>query len=235
MTIELLHWEVRNEINKLQNNHKKYLTDIEVDSAINKGINDYINLFYYGHTDIAPIEGFEENRQRLDMFDTLIGCVTETSNTDDYCGYKRNKIDFNRLDFKSLISASVCSKCGITKVTEVAWNELDANLQDYHRQPSNRFKRILGTFKQDILYIYSESALTDVNITYLKKPNEVCIGTYPDLSNKDNDPTNLKEKVECNLPDCFHYLVIKLAVRNLQRIYEQNSIQLTSNAIERLT
>ena len=55
--------------------------------------------------------------------------------------------DFESFDFKSLISASVCSKCGITKVTEVAWNELDANLQDYHRQPSNRFKRILGTFK----------------------------------------------------------------------------------------
>ena len=49
MTIELLHWEVRNEINKLQNNHKKYLTDIEVDSAINKGINDYINLFYLSY------------------------------------------------------------------------------------------------------------------------------------------------------------------------------------------
>ena len=243
MTIEELHWNLELEYDKLSNSHHGRLTDPEKDRILNIAIHDYVEMFLHGTNPKKYNVGFEVNQQRIDMLDTLVVSYPEQPLltitqvvTDIY------SVDFSNtiLTYKSYQSASMTvDNCpDDIGITVEQHGDLNTVLNDFHRSPSKKWKRGVGTIRNNILYIYTKGEYIPkgLKLTFIKKPAEVILGTYAALPTPDEpNPTILLTKTECDLPSEYHDLVILLAVQNLQRIYEQPSIVLTNNKINEIT
>lgn len=72
MTIERLHQEIKFRWNKMNSNHKKDFFPELLDDAINKTIEDYVEIFYSGANPKHYNFGFEVNQQMIDMLRTLV-------------------------------------------------------------------------------------------------------------------------------------------------------------------
>lgn len=210
MLIEELHWGVRNQFNKLNNSHNRGLTDVEIDNALNKAQRRYLDLYYYG----SPTEGFENERRNLDMVSSLIKKESFTSTLKDVVRDKPK-------DYQSFIAGNfIQDECRII-INPEREMELNTVLNNYHRKPSNKFKRAIVTEDINKLYLYCEKeGKKDIVITYLKRPSDVRLGTYKDI--KDN---NLIPKMECEIPEQFQPLLIDIAVDYLNSIYNSQQKQ----------
>ena len=233
MKIEKLHWATRFEWDKLNNAHKRYLTDPEVDRVLNIAINDYVHMFVHGTNPQKYRLGFEVNQQRVDMLQTLVNNQNSLSVLDTNNGTYE-------FDLKILVPSYYSylpSECIVKNCTPKFTIELETHLNTlggYHVKPSKLWQRVIGRIRGNklVLHTNEEFEITSLNLTYISKPNEVCLGTYPELT--DLSGTN-KQKVECNLPDDYHNLVVTMAVQNLQRIFESPTEQFNSNKILNVT
>lgn len=232
MIIEKLHWNVRFEWDKLNNSHKRYLSDPEVDRVLNLAISDYVTMFTHG-TNIQKYRlGFEVNQQRLDMLQTLVISLKDLNVTKEDDIYIFNLESLSKPYFSYLPS-----NCKIKYCTPLFGIEMEKHLNSlgqYHTKPSKLWKRVIGRIRQNSLVLYTndEFEIETLNLNYIKKPNEVCLGTYPELT--DLGGAN-KGKVECDLPDDYHNLIVTIAVQNLQRIFESPTEQFSDKKILNLT
>lgn len=228
MIIEQLHSEVKRKWDMLGNNIRPNLTDLEIDVVLNTAIFIYIEYALYNKNPRNFNFGFETTQQRLDMIQTLVVAYPEQPEIDvQSLGegiYRINFLTDTVYPLKSLRKAMVYDpECkSYYAVYIYQHDDLDWKLKDYHYKPSQKWKRAAGALRNDSLYIYTagEFTITKAKITYIKKPNEVALGTYtihPTIQVP--FPSTIKPQTECDLPEDYHYLIVDLAVEELSRIY----------------
>lgn len=212
----------------LDNNVRPNLTDLQVDNVLNTAIFLYTEYALYNKNPRSFNFGFETSQQRLDMIKTLVVSYPEQEEiVPDDLGSGIYKVDLSvkpKYDLKSLRKARVTvPDCTDTyRVDIYQHDDLDWKLEDYHYGPSAKWKKAIGALRDNNLYIYTKDEFTvdKVRLTYIKKPAEVALGTYtihPTVENP--NPTTVKTKTECDLPEEYHYLLVDLAVEELSRIY----------------
>lgn len=242
MQIEKLHYLLELEWNKNSNAHRKGLTDLEKDMILNMSIFDYVEMFLHGINSKGFDIGFEVTTQMLDMLDTLV--VSYPEQPELYPAREEDglwMIDLSRLKytFKNYKTSWLFIE-GCELPFEVSLEQHgDRNnvLKSHHRKASRLWKHIPAFLRNNKLYLHTGDMVPDTfRITYIKKPAEVCIGTYQDIPTVENPNPPLKNKVECDLPEEYHYLLIRIAVQNLYRIYgEVQQDALIDKKISQLT
>lgn len=234
MTIEELHWALEFEYNKLSNNHFPAITDVEKDRVLRISTKDYFNMFAHGKNPKSlEIRGFEYDRQRIDMLTTLVKSYPdEPALTIVDLGANQYKVDLitTKYKFGSFVSAKVNVKDCAFKYTVEPKQHADLATNDYHQKSSRAFQKISSLERNKTLYFEAVDFVPlTLELTYLKEPAEVALGTYNSLYG------TLVPKVESDLPDFYHDLLILIAVQNLQRIYPIAHNVLSENKINNLT
>jgi len=223
MIIEQLHWEVDNEIDKLNNGHIYNITDPERDRLLNIVIKDFVEIFYNGTNPKQYRLGFEVNQQRIEMLESLIREKTLI----------RDSNSFTLPELSYVIDVDATDTCGQEMYVDIIKSSVNNN-SEYNSNPLIQqliLTRINGKLK--IKGNYPSNQLNRLVLTYLSKPNEVCLGTYEDISNIGS--SQLKNKVECNLSERYHYLLPIMAAQEFFRINGDQRYALNENKIQKVT
>ncbi len=227
MTIEELHFEVKRLFNKNNNKHRIGLTDLEIDQALNAGINDYVDTFASGVNRKNVDVGFEVNSRMLSMLDTLVLSYPEIP----IINFRNGRAQFPK-DFRLYVSSLITVKCDnkLIDIEPDIIQHAEYNSQDYHTNNSLKFRNIKAVIRNNSMYQdFPDSSL---KLTYIKQPKKVCIGTYgPSPTTERPNPVGNLPKVQTDLPENFHYLIPRFAVNELFRIYNlQSEFQLNQTS-----
>lgn len=227
MIISRMHYEIKFRWNKMNSNHKIDFPKEELDDAINKASDDYVEIFYSGNNSKEYKLGFEVTQQRVDMLSSLVipdQAISPTVVTAN----KLYKVDLSVLDpkYKHFIRGSVispgCSKA--IPITIVRHNDLDYKLRDENQKPNLKWNRCLGLFKTDGLYLYSDYVISNVFIEYVSVPVKVFSGGYDSLEYLAGDTSayNIASPiVDSNIPE--HDLLVDMTVQYLSRTLEDTN------------
>lgn len=227
INIDFLHFKLEQGYNKLSNNHQKYLTDVEKDEVLNTAIFEYLEIFIHGRNPKNFNIGFEVTQQRIDMLHTLVVSYPEFPKQeltllDDKIFY----YEFPQ-DYRSYRSARVFEvQCDIAYDVNIEQHgDLATTRRSFHRRTSKRFQYIIGTIRNNRLYLYPEDELTPskLELTYIKKPAKVCKGTYPSLENRNRDNPPLQLKQDCDLPEEYVDIIVSIAVQELARRFSDGN------------
>lgn len=241
MTIDRMRFEIKLRWNKINSNHKKDLPDPYLDDIINDAINEYVEMFYSGHNPKQFQVGFEITQQRIDMLSTLV--VPHESISATLVSPSIYKIRFSSLDpkYRHFLRGSIeVPNCeGVTIPIDIQrHNDLDRKLMDENTKPSLLWKRCLGAIKQDTVGVNPNSALflyvpeeivaatVTCDLEYLRKPVKVFSSGYDSLEFLKGDTTAYQSsdsKVDCDLPEDFHTVVVDIAVQMIARMLEDNN------------
>ena len=227
INIDFLHFKLEQGYNKLSNNHQKYLTDVEKDEVLNTAIFEYLEIFIHGRNPKNFNIGFEVTQQRIDMLHTLVVSYPEFPKQeltliDDKIFY----YEFPK-DYRSYRSARVFEVgCDIAYDVNIEQHgDLATARRSFHRKTSKRFQYIIGTIRNNRLYLYPEDELVpnELELTYIRKPTKVCKGTYPSLENRNvaNPPLMLKQ--DCDLPEEYVDIIVSIAVQELARRFSDGN------------
>ena len=227
INIDFLHFKLEQGYNKLSNNHQKYLTDVEKDEVLNTAIFEYLEIFIHGRNPKNFNIGFEVTQQRIDMLHTLVVSYPEFPKQeltliDDKIFY----YEFPK-DYRSYRSARVFEVgCDIAYDVNIEQHgDLATARRSFHRRTSKRFQYIIGTIRNNRLYLYPEDELTPskLELTYIRKPSKVCKGTYPSLENRNRDNPPLQLKQDCDLPEEYVDIIVSIAVQELARRFSDGN------------
>lgn len=230
MTIERLHQEFKFRWNKANSNHKKDFYSPVIDDIFNKASEDYVEIFYSGNNSKNYKFGFEVTQQRIDMLQSLI--VPESTQVATLVSVGRYRVNLNIFTpkYRHFLRAYVVPVECPTKripVTIVRLNDLDTKLADANTQPSLRWNRCLGSFKNNALELYTKDyTITQVKIEYLRNPVKVFYGGYDTLEFIKGDSTaynTASAQVQSDLPEQYHDLLVDMAVQYTARVLEDNN------------
>ena len=234
MIIEELHYHVDRQWNELGSNQYRKLSDLELDSVLNTAISEYEYMFVHGNNRRGYEIGFEVDRQMLDMVDTLVFSYPEQVSlnptvTEDVYIFDLTEVDH---PFSSFISGSLEIEDCNNEFTLIIHNHGDKQqvLKSAVSGPSKKWERAPGFLRSDKLYVHTNNlfAVEGLKLTYTKKPDKVCLGTYTEIPTVDDPNPPLKVKVECDLPESYHELLVKIAVQELQKIFKQHEAMTVS-------
>ena len=227
INIDFLHFKLEQGYNKLSNNHQKYLTDVEKDEVLNTAIFEYLEIFIHGRNPKNFNIGFEVTQQRIDMLHTLVVSYPEfpkqgLTPLEDKIFY----YEFPQ-DYRSYRSARVFeAECDIAYDVNIEQHgDLATTRRSFHRRTSKRFQYIIGTIRNNRLYLYAEDELSPskLELTYIRKPSKVCKGTYPSLENRNRDNPPFQLKQDCDLPEEYVDIIVSIAVQELARRFSDGN------------
>jgi len=242
MRVEDLHLKLDLEWNRQSNNHRKYLTDPEKDEILNKAIFEYVEMFLHGENKNLYDLGFEVTQQRIDMLQTLVRSFPEQP----FMKAEKLSNDIYQIDLtKTAVpckSAVACKftirDCDLQIIGD--WEqhqELFSGQINFHRKSSKKWQRAIIAQRNDKLYIYTDNEFIpeDCFLTYIKIPDQVCLGTYVAFENKDNVNAPNKPKSDTDLPDDYINVVVAIAVQELNRRYSNfNELSVSQQKIKEL-
>lgn len=239
MTIERIHQQIKFRLNKLNSNHKEDLPVEFIDDAINKVMLDYVEIFYSGNMTKPYKLGFEITQQRMDMLITLV--VPETNLTFsafDAGIYVANLPVLYRHFIRGHVIPEECNKK--IPITIVSHNDLDKKLRSINQQPSLKWDRCLGIFKNNQLFLYTGTyTLSDVLIEFIRTPINVFYGGYDSLEFIAGDttaPQNGDPKIDPIIPEDYHDLLVDMVVQYLASLIEDvNQYNFQKEKIQSLT
>ena len=188
---------------------------------------EYLEIFIHGRNPKNFNIGFEVTQQRIDMLHTLVVSYPEFPKQgltllDDKIFY----YEFPQ-DYRSYRSARVFENgCDIAYDVNIEQHgDLATTRRSFHRRTSKRFQYIIGTIRNNRLYLYPEDELSPskLELTYIRKPSKVCKGTYPSLENRNaaNPPFQLKQ--DCDLPEEYVDIIVSIAVQELARRFSDGN------------
>lgn len=231
MQVERLHYLLELQWNKLSNNQRTYLTDLEKDTYLNIAIRDYFEIFAHGRNPKGINLGLEVIQQRKDQLNTL---VREANITATLVSTNKYFIEFpDNYGTYSTCFAHIEGCTNTNRVNIAQHGDKDTVLNDFHRKPSAKWGRCVGFEINNGLHIYTDNQIVEsVDLIYWKQPDEVALGTYADVATPDNPNPSLLPRSNTDLPDKYEDLVVQLAIWNLSKVYNnQVSYQLTKDKI----
>jgi len=248
MDITQMHWEFKQRANKLDSNHKKDLSDAEIDALINDIQHLYIETYYSGNIYNRNKLGFESVQQRTDMLSTLVVGQPEqvkllpvlyNSDLEVY------EFDFDGLKYKykHLIRVYyIDPTCGKFNIKLEQHDDINLLLDDAFRGPSFQWRSLIATIKsssdidsESSLYVYTNGVIdisSGIYVEYIKEPVDVFLGTYDsiDYVNCINDGGNpascnvyyntTTDRVSSEIPENYHTLLIDMCVQEFARRLE---------------
>lgn len=223
MIIERLHLEILSRYNKLNANHHKKFSAHILDDAINKAQDDYVEIFYSGNNTKEYKLGFEITQQRMDMLRSL---VVRRTPTPTLISTNKYSVDLSTLTpkYKHYIRCTL-KQDGCNSVLDIVrLNDLDFKLADFNTKPSKLWGRSVGVFSDNKIIIYSDGAVTDIELEYLKIPRNVFFGTYDTVEYTAGDTTapntgDPKVTTEIDFPE----ILIDMTVQHLSRVIQDES------------
>ncbi len=227
INIDFLHFKLEQGYNKLSNNHQKYLTDVEKDEVLNTAIFEYLEIFIHGRNPKNFNIGFEVTQQRIDMLHTLVVSYPEFPKQG--LTLLEDKIFYYEFpqDYRSYRSARVFeAECDIAYDVNIEQHgDLATSRRSFHKRTSKRFQYIIGTIRNNRLYLYPEDELSPskLELTYIRKPSKVCKGTYPSLENRNRDNPPFQLKQDCDLPEEYVDIIVSIAVQELARRFSDGN------------
>jgi len=227
INIDFLHFKLEQGYNKLSNNHQKYLTDVEKDEVLNTAIFEYLEIFIHGRNPKNFNIGFEVTQQRIDMLHTLVVSYPEFPKQG--LTLLEDKIFYYEFpqDYRSYRSARVFeAECDIAYDVNIEQHgDLATSRRSFHKRTSKRFQYIIGTIRNNRLYLYPEDELSPskLELTYIRKPSKVCKGTYPSLENRNRDNSPFQLKQDCDLPEEYVDIIVSIAVQELARRFSDGN------------
>lgn len=239
MTTEELHYEFRRRWDKNSNQHRRYLTDLEVDQLLNNVSSDYVDLFGTGRNPKRYDVGFEVTQRMIDMVSSLVRAYPEqpelsASNLDGDV----YSVDFNDLESAyrhHISSVARTTNCGIVPINIEQHHDLATIRADFHRKANKKWKRIPATIRNDVMYLYTDGLFTieGIQVSYIKEPNEICLGTYtvsPTVAAP--NPVAIKPASSTDIAENFHHILITMAVQEAARIYgDQFQVAVQTNKL----
>lgn len=232
MTIDRMHQEIKLRWNKLNSNHKKDFPPALLDDIINKVTDDYIEIFYSGSNNKPFYKfGFETTQSRIDMLQSFV--VPEKDLATSNPSFNRYISDLSSLDpkyrhfLRGFVIPEECTSKTIP-ITIVRLNDLDEKLKDANTQPSLKWNRCLATFKDNLLDIRTGDYTIDgIKIEYLRFPIKVFSGDYDSLEYISGDMSaynTLSPKVDSDVPEQYHDLLVDMAVQFISVILGDNNL-----------
>lgn len=228
MSIQKLHWLVKERYNKLDSNHYRDLTPMQIDQAIDDGTFQFLERVV-----------FPESQPRLDMVGNLIVTSPEqpvilpTTSKNNVYQFDLDTLEYHYYHYKR---AFVNTDCGLIKVELLGHGRLSDILTDQFSKPSRKWRRLIGTIAKNSeknsssLYIYSEEGWTieSLSLEYVRQPAKVFFGGYDSieylecLSSGGTDCStefynNASDPQDCEIDETYHTLIADFAVRELSR------------------
>jgi len=237
MTIDRIHQEIKARWNKVNSNHKKDFPKAYLDDAINKAQDDFVEIFYSGNNSKKYRFGFEVTQQRIDMLNNLV--VSQTLpmtlvSTNHYKCDLTTNVPAYRHFLRGTAKLTTCANSFPITITRL--NDLDIKLRDANTKPSTMWGRVLGSFSNKSLNVYTDGTLQTVSIDYLKNPIKVFSGGYDSLEFINGDSSAYQSstsKVQSEIDESFHDILVDMVVQYLSALLENNNkYQIQSDLIQ---
>lgn len=231
--VKRLHIKFKQDLNKLDSNHKKDFPPAFIDDFLYEAALDYVDIVATGDLKRAHKYGFEVTQQRIDMLSTL---VIDIANSDDAplvpisstTEFGFNKYEFNlgsAIDpYMHLARSYAVTGCGNIGIQLEQHGDLNTILMDSYRQPSAKWKRALGVIKKSSnsasssLYVYLDIDIEGINGQYIKRPVKPFFGGYDTLEYLNGDasfPNSLSPSIDTDIPESYCNLLVSIAVQNV--------------------
>lgn len=241
MTIEAIHRAIYRRWDEISQSRFRTLTDVEIDAYINEAIFEYVEIFAGGVNRSRYEVGIEVNRPMLDRVDTLLVGYPEDPGIPPESvegGVYVFDLSTLKFPFRSLLTATGEIDCGDLSITIEQNGDFNKVMGNKYRQPSLGWRRAPAFRRQEKLYVHTNElfAINNLKCYYVRKPAEVCLGTYtvePTIENP--NPVAIKPKQECDLPEDYHPLLVDMVLQDLSRIYlDANRKNLLTDKISNL-
>lgn len=250
MIIEEIQWEFKLLYNKINSGDKRSFHANEIDTFINRSIDEYAEMFYKGVNAKGYNIGFEVTQQKIDMLSTLVIGSPEQPMLTSSTVTNGNMYEFKLSDLKYdylhhvRMYAKIKNCDGFYNVAIEQTDDLNKVLDSSTRMPSNKWKRVVGQFRKSStesslssIYLYTNGLfeIEGLHIEYLKKPQKVALGTYIGIPTLNDPNPGLVAQSQCDLPETYHHLIVDIAVQEASRVLgDVNSLQLRQERINKI-
>lgn len=231
--VKRLHIKFKQDLNKLDSNHKKDFPPAFIDDFLYEAALEYVDILATGDMRRAQKYGFEVTQQRWDMLSTLVVDIANSDNTplthsSLTTEYGLNKYEFILGNFTNpymhLARAYALTDCGSVPITLRQHNDLGAILADAYQKPSVKWKNAVGVIKKtknsdsSSLYVYLDDTITGINGQYIKKPTKPFFGGYDTLEYLNGNPdfpNSSSDSIDTDIPESYCNLLVDIAVMNV--------------------
>lgn len=237
-------WLFKERFNKVDSNHYRDLSPIQIDQFINNAV------FIFLENNVFP----ELNQQKFDMVSNLIvtqpeqSAVTPVSTDNNVYEFDLSTLVYPYLHYKR---AYVKTNCGTYDVEIVGQGRLNDILRGNFQKPSKKWKRLIGSFAKNStsnsksLYIYSEEGfeIESLYLEYVRQPKEFFSGGYNSIEfiecqrsggvNCNNLYYNASSPTQdLEIDSTYHTLIVDYAVKEASRILKDgDSLNLNADKI----
>ena len=219
MLIKDVHLAIKQKLNKLSTNYGQEVTALAINSAINQAqyhwldirlkqeeLNDTIQRELQHLIQTKPLDFKIVSKDLFYEYSVEL--------PEDYYHYSNLKVKIS--DCIHLYSFLVEN------------SNINSYLSNDSTRPDNDWEQSLITFKDNKLYLYTESAIESATLDYYKKPAKVDLKTQ--YKHLDGSPT---QDVDLEFEDSSAYEIIDLATLLLAgNINDPNRIQSQSNLVQ---
>lgn len=248
MSVQKLHWLIKQRYNKLDSNHYRDLTPYELDTAINDATFQLVSKI-----DTPEFQPYQEMVANLVITYPQQPLIEPVASDGDVYEFDLNSLAYPYFSFKR---AYATTDCGLTKVELVGQGRLNDVLTDQFSKPSKKWRRLIGTLAKSSasngysLYIYSEPGfeIENLSLEYVREPVKVFYGGYDTieylecLQNGGTTATCSQyykasdAPVDSEIDETYHTVLADYAVRELSRILKDvPSFQLQTEKVNSIT
>lgn len=224
--ISKIHQLCKLKLNKLDSNSNYDLSPAFIDLLAWETLNEYIDIFYSGSDKQLKL-GFESTQQRIDMLKDFVvsypeqNLLSPISSSFYRDGFYITLFNLNSLvkKYKHFLRGVVYNNCNNSlKIDIETTNSLDYKLNNSYEQPSSKWKTCLGLIENNILKIYSDSPILNLELTFLKVPTKCFFGgynTFEYLNGDLNAPHIGTAKVDLDLSEEYSNVFTDLLTMNI--------------------
>lgn len=253
MSIQRRHLQWKQKFNKLDSNHRKDFTPMEIDDSLNEAQLLFVEAVYSGKQIQGFPFGFEVTQQRMDILSNLVvSSIEQPPLTPVASSMNIYEYDLNDLEYSYMHAIRIYISndgCPPFEVHLVQHDDLNKYLKSENWKPSSKWKRALATISKSStsntnssLIVYSDLTNPEVQIEYIKLPKNVFFGNYDTLEYWDCDQipgadcsqyySNISAPQDLQFPDWVNNLIVDLAVLETYRnLLDQQGLQLFKDKI----
>lgn len=231
MLIDEMHHEFDLRFDRVSSQDRADFYDNERDSYLNRAIKSWTNIRYRFNP--AAKIGFESDQFRMS---NLMSLHVEYPVQLPIVPVKHNKgtyeVRLRDLTFPYIFLTSArvtIEKDSCTKTIDHTNWQIDDRKNTFN-EPNFEWGRVHSNFgkstlasteNQDLYSIYFDTTdykdevqfnIIDVQLSYIKQPNRVCLGTYIHIDDLITVPPATSPVVHCDIPNHFHDEIVNIAV-----------------------
>lgn len=235
MNINLVHFNIQQQLDKISTQDKLDLNPAEIDHYIEKALYAWLRE----QVDFRKGRGVEFDETQIQKLSTLVVrspldqvAIPPDATSGRIYEFRESSLTYDLyhiLRATATITDGTCTKTA--NVSFVEHDDLSEMLDDSLHAPSLAWNRVLavvgkssGGVADKAIYVYTDGtfSVTDLMLDYIKHPVIPAVDTYADI---DGNP---KVITQLDLPDEVHYEIIDKTVELISIAFNDPSVQLYS-------